>query len=73
MKTSIDGAKALAARFLRLSGNEAGQAASEYALISSFMLLGAGLGGYWFLYKSLMDAFNSYMGSIHFVLNLALP
>lgn len=73
MNTPSRLAKAFTSRLPRLLAGESGQAASEYALISTLMLLGAGMGGYWFMYKGLMNAYNTYMGSIHFVLNLALP
>lgn len=73
MTTSSRLVKALTARLPKLLAGESGQAATEYALISTLMLLGAGFGSYWFMYKGLMDAYNTYMGSIHFVLNLALP
>jgi len=73
MKRTFRFAKAISTLVRRSLAAESGQATVEYALVSSLMLLGAGFGSYWFLYKALMDAYNSYMGSIHFILNLALP
>lgn len=53
---------------------ESGQGMTEYATISSILLLG-GIGTVtgWPFFNGFMTAYQSYMTSIFFVLNLALP
>ncbi len=51
-----------------------GQAMVEYSTISTVMLLGGiAVAGGWGYYDDLMRGFDTYLGSVYFVLKMAFP
>ncbi len=62
---------ALLRRLLRGNG---GQAMAEYVTTSTILILGALAGGAgWPFFTAMINALDSYLSSIYYTLNLALP
>lgn len=58
---------------LTLLRDERGQAMVEYSTITFFMLIGAGGTGLVYFLPHFLNALNTYLGSIYYMLSLAIP
>ena len=58
----------------RLLRREEGQAIAEYSSITFILILGAIAGGTgWPYFQMMINALNSYLASVYYTINLALP
>ncbi len=61
-------------RLRRLLGGSSGQASVEYVATTTILVLGGiGFAGGWPYFGTMMNAFDRYLASVHFVLSMALP
>jgi hypothetical protein len=59
---------------LRVAREQRGQALTEYAMTSTILIMGAIAGGAgWPFFTMLVTAFDTYLQSIYYTVNLALP